>query len=224
MKKHLKIIPFIIAVSILLSFSVNALDKSKVITDAPRNEHVFTKAELACMSDSVFGLSSENNEEFVEIKNIEGKTTRASTTYYIIEMNDGYMLTSPSSGTFSRTRYANSGSNDVRKWIFTEDNDGNYIVYSNTDKAKCLTVNPSTGNVSLSNYTASKYQKWKMYYSGNGNALSSMATDSPVYGYKLVINSTSCSVSNTTFTPVGFFDVSWYVPVSTLHILSLFGA
>ena len=68
-----------------------------------------------------------------------------------------YLILQINSGTFSRTRYANSGSNDVHKWIFTEDNNGNYIVYSNTDKAKCLTVNPSTGNVSLSNYTASKY-------------------------------------------------------------------
>ena len=95
---------------------------------------------------------------------------------------------------------------------------GNYVVYSKTDTSKCLTVNPSTLSVTLSTYIGSQYQKWGMYYSGNGNALRSEASDTRVSGYKLVINSTTCSVSNSTYTPVGFIDVSWFVPCTSISL------
>ena len=213
MKRNIRIFAVLLVICMFMtSINVYALDTNKDVAE----ERIFTKAELACMTDGSFGTATGLSDEFIEVKNIEGKSTRASTTYYIIETTDGYMLTSPTSGTFSRTRYANSGSNNVRKWIFTEDSDGDYIVYSYTDSTKCLTINPSTKAVTLSTYTGSEYQKWRMYYSGNGNTLRSMANDSTVSGYKLVINGSSCYVSNTTYTPVGFFDVSWYTPVSTL--------
>lgn len=213
MKRNIRIFAVLLVICMFMtSINVYALDANKVVEE----EHTFTKAELACMTDGSLGTATSLSEEFIEIKNIEGKTTRASTTYYIIEMADGYMLTSPSSGAFSRTRYANSGSNNVRKWIFTKDSDGDYIVYSYTDSTKCLTIDPSTKAVTLSTYTGSEFQQWRMYYSSIGNTLRSTATDSRVNGYKLVIGSTSCSVSNTTYTPVGFFDVDWYTPVSTL--------
>lgn len=156
---------------------------------------------------------------FVPINNIEGHNLRASTTYYIAEMNDGYLLTSPTSGTFSKTRYStgNSNSHSLQKWIFTEDSNGDYIVYSNTDTSKCLTVNPTTRAVTLSTYSSSsQYQRWKMYYSANGNALQCVSSDSNVNGYRLVINYTSCNVSNTSYTPVGFIDVSWFVPCTSI--------
>lgn len=213
MKRNIRIFAVLLVICMFMtSINVYALDTNKDVAE----ERIFTKAQLACMTDGSFGTATGLSDEFIEVKNIEGKSTRASTTYYIIETTDGYMLTSPTSGTFSRTRYANSGSNNVRKWIFTEDSDGDYIVYSYTDSTKCLTINPSTKAVTLSTYTGSEYQKWRMYYSGNGNTLRSMANDSTVSGYKLVINGSSCYVSNTTYTPVGFFDVSWYTPVSTL--------
>jgi len=213
MKRNIRIFAILLVICMFMtSINVYALDTNKVVEE----ERIFTKAELACMTDGSLGTATGLSEEFIEVKNIEGKTTRASTTYYIIEMADGYMLTSPTSGTFSRTRYANSASNNVRKWIFTEDSDGDYIVYSYTDSTKCLTINPSTKAVTLSTYTGSEYQKWRIYISSNGNTLRSTATDSSVSGYKLVISGSSCYVSNTTYTPVGFFDVSWYTPVSTL--------
>lgn len=213
MKKRIRILAVLLVICMFMtSINVYALDANKVVEE----EHIFTKAELACMTDGSLGTATGLSEEFIEVKNIEGKTTRASTTYYIIEMADGYMLTSPTSGTFSRTRYANSASNNVRKWIFTEDSDGDYIVYSYTDSTKCLTIDPSTKAVTLSTYEGTEYQKWRMYYSNNGNTLRSMADDSSVGGYNLVISGSNCYVSYTDYTAVGFFDVSWYTPVSTL--------
>lgn len=183
-------------------------------------EHIFTNAELAMaitVDTSNMFLSSA---EFVPINKIENKNTRASSPYYIAEMNDGYLLTSPSSGALSQTRYSagNSNSHFFQKWIFAEISTGVYVVYSNTDSTKCLTVNPSTRQVTLAAYSGSQYQKWGMYYSGNGNALQSEATDTAVSGYKLVIGSSSCFVSNTTYTPVGFIDVSWFVPCTSISL------
>ena len=181
-------------------------------------EHIFTNAELAGAATVDTSNMLLTSDGFIPINQIENKDTRASTPYYIAEMNDGYLLTSPTSGTFSKTRYSagNSNSHNLQKWIFTEISTGVYVVYSNTDTSKCLTVNPSTRQVTLAAYSGSQYQKWRMYYSGNGNALQSEATDTAVSGYKLVIGSSSCSVSNTTYTPVGFIDVSWYIPCTSL--------
>ena len=213
MKRNIRIFAVLLVICLFVtSINIYALDTNKVV----EAEHTFTKAELACMSDENTDELTRFGSDFIEIKNIEGKTTRADTIYFIIECDDGYMLSSPSSGTFSRTRYGNGGTNNERKWIFREDSNGDYIVYSYTDNTKCLTVNPSTKAVTLSPYTGSQYQKWMMYYSSNGNTLKCMASDSQVSGYKLVIDDTSCSVSNTKYTPVGFFDVSWYVPTTDL--------
>ena len=184
------------------------------------SEHVFTKSELAGESFVDTTNMLLTSDGFVPINQIENNESRASTTYYIAEMNDGYLLTSPTSGTFSKTRYSagNSNSHNLQKWIFTEDSNGDYIVYSNTDSTKCLTVNPTTCSVTLATYSGSQYQKWGMYYSGNGNALQSEATDTAVSGHKLVINSSTCFVSDSTYTPVGFIDVSWFVPCSSIAV------
>ena len=112
-------------------------------TDDTRSaaEHIFTNAELAGAATVDTTGMFLTSGGFVPINNIEGHNLRASTTYYIAEMNDGYLLTSPTSGTFSKTRYStgNSNSHSLQKWIFTEDSNGDYIVYSNTDTSKCLT-------------------------------------------------------------------------------------
>ncbi len=195
-------------------------------TDAVKNtgEHIFSKAELAGSSLVDTSNMLVPSDGFIPVNVIEGQNTRATTTYYIAEKDDGYLLTSPTSGTFSRTRYSagNSNSHSLQKWIFSEDSEGDYVVYSNTDTSKCLTVDPSTKLVTLAPYSNSEYQKWRMYYSGNGNALCSEATDTAVRGYKLVIGNSSCYVSNTTYTPVGFVDVSWYVPCTSLSIADIY--
>ena len=96
---------------------------------------------------------------------------KGTTSYYIVECSDGYLLTNPSGTTFSRTRYL-SGTLQYKQWKFTSDLNGNYLVYSSSNSSQCLTVNPTTKAVSLSNYSpTSDYQKWKMYYSTSGNAL-----------------------------------------------------
>ena len=185
-------------------------------TSAIEGEHIFTYEELACMEyvpaeECILDVA----DSLIPINNIEN-SSKGTTTYYIIECADGYMLTNPSGTTFSRTRY-NSGSLQYKKWNFTEDSNGNLIVYSYSNPTKCLTVNPTTKTVSLSTYSSSSnYQKWKMYYSSGGNALKCVSSDSSVNGYLLVINGSNLSVSNTTYTKLGFFDVSWYTPVTAL--------
>lgn len=214
-----KFISFFLAVLLLLSvIPVYAADAPQEAT-----EHVFTKAELANAATFDTSKLLTTSDGFIPINLIEGNLSRSSTTsttYYIVKKDDGNLLTSPSAGRFSQTRYSdgNSNSHSLQKWIFTDDGDGNYIVYSNTDQTKCLTVVPSTGNVKLSGYIGSDEQKWGMYYSSEGNALQSMSTDSRVSGYKLAINSTSCSVSNSNYTRVGFLDVSWYVPCTAMSV------
>ncbi len=224
--KRTKLIALILAA--LMIFMMLPTYAGSSLYDRDAEEHVFTFEELAWM------ITPENaeffSEEFIEIKKIESEISASSagglkasanntqTVYYIIETEDGYMLSSPSSGAFSRTRYSagNSNSHLYQKWIFDKGTDGYYTVYSNTDSARCLTVNPSTKVVTLAAYTGSQYQKWKMLFSSGGNALASAATDTAVKDYKLKIASSSCTVSNTGYTPIGFFDVSRFVPVTSL--------
>jgi len=209
-----RILSFFLSVFILLS----AFPTYAVANTRSTAEHIFTNAELAGTVSVDTSDMFMTSDGFVQINQIENKTLRESGTYYIAEMNDGYLLTSPTSGSFSTTRYfaGNINSHKLQKWIFTEVSTGVYVVYSNTDTSKCLTINPSTRQVTLSAYSGSQYQKWGMYFSNNGNALQSEATDSAVSGYKLVFNGTSCSVSNTSYTPVGFIDVSWFVPCNSI--------
>lgn len=214
-KLKFRLILCVLVILILISvIPVYAIDNTESIA-----EHVFTNAELAGSTTIDTSNMLMPSTGFIPINLIEDQDSRASTTYYIAEMNEGYLLTSPTSGTLSKTRYSagNSNSHSLQKWIFTEDSDGNYIVYSNTDTSKCLTVNPVTRDVTLSTYSGSQFQKWKMYYSSNGNALQCVSTNANVDGYKLVINSTSCSVSNTIFTPMGFLNVSWFVPCTAIE-------
>ena len=122
----------IILILCILTANINvyASDFESITTQ----EHVFTYAELACMSDAYSTSIASSDEEFVKVNNIQEAAANASSEYYIIEMSDGYMLTSPTSGTFSRTRYSNDGLNNARKWIFAETSNGIYTVYSYTDR------------------------------------------------------------------------------------------
>lgn len=207
---------FMTAIVILTSIPFVAAGERK-------EEHIFSYEELACMEYTTAEYNSYSAKEVLTpVNRVEGQTKDTTTAYYIIECADGYMLTNPTGSSFSRTRYS-SGSLQYKKWNFTQDSSGNYIVYSYSNPTKCLTVNPSTKTVSLSTYdSSSNYQKWKMYYSSNGNALKCVSSDSSVNGYTLVINDTSLSVSNSTFTPVGFFAVDWYVPVTSLSCPSFY--
>ena len=64
-------------------------------------EHIFTNAELAMAITVDTSNMLLSSAEFVPINKIENKNTRASSPYYIAKMNDGYLLTSPSSGALS---------------------------------------------------------------------------------------------------------------------------
>lgn len=219
MEKYTKILAILLVISICITCMNISTFASTEFTE---KEHTFTKTELACAPDYSLVTQKNSSEKFIKIKKIQGKNTNGNTIYYIIECNDGFMLTSSSSGLFSRTRYNNGGTNYIREWIFTEYGNGSYIIYSSIDNSKCLTVDPDTKIVSLSSYTGSEFQRWEMYYSAGGNTLIPATVDSRISGYKLVINSTSCAVSNTTYTPIGFFDVSWYVPMIAVSYHSFY--
>lgn len=106
-----------------VSFSVSAQS-----TEA---EHVFTYEELACMDyEPIEDNTSRTGDQLVPINKTEN-STKKSTVYYIIECADGYMLTSPTSSTFSRTCYSagNSDSHVHQKWSFGKDEAGNLKVY-----------------------------------------------------------------------------------------------
>ncbi|MBO4413983.1 MAG: hypothetical protein J5830_04685, partial [Clostridia bacterium] len=81
---------------------------------------------------------------------INGNNNRTSNNFYITEMDDGYMLTYVSVGSFSKTRYNLNGSNSVRQWYFTQNADGSYSVNPYNNITLFLTVDPSSKNVSLS--------------------------------------------------------------------------
>lgn len=208
----------LIALLLLMTVSVYATDAEDLIS----TEHIFTNSELACETDAIIQTPASSNDGMIRINHIEGEDTRDSITYYIAMVSNGDLLSSPTSGSFSRTRYSSGVNNGhvTQKWIFTQvsGSTSTFIVYSNTDTSKCLTVNPSTKAVTLSAYTGSQYQKWSMYYSSSGNSLVSEATDTSIHGCKLVVGTNTCSVSNQSFTPMGFLNVSWYVPCSILSI------
>ncbi len=212
-----KIISYIMIVCLLLSFMpIYALDYN----NTEQNNHISNQFEYES-SNPNSNLSAIDSSISANLS--ENPQTRASTIYYIAELDDGYLLTSPTSGAFSRTRYSdgNSNSHNLQQWVFVESSSGGYYVCSKTDPSKCLTVNPTTLSVTIDTYTASIYQKWEMYYGYDGNALQCAATDTAVEGYKLVINSNSCSVSNTSYTPVGFIEVSWFIPCTSITGLDL---
>lgn len=210
-----------IAVLLVLSVPAYAVDENRTTT----SEHIFTDAELACdapVDPSV--LSSASEDGFVPVNRIEGDMTRITTEYYIASRVNGKMLSSSSTNVLTQTMFNDETYNNhaYQKWRFSLESDGNYIVYAYNDSSVCLTVNPNSLTVSLSDDIGSEYQKWKMYYSSSGNALQCMATDSSVGGYKLVIGTSRISVSNTAFTPVGFINVSSYVPCTSISMTPIY--
>ena len=189
-------------------------------------EHVFTFAELAGMeyAPGVSDASADVNG-FTRIKKYEKNRTEGDDLYYIIEHNDGYLLSNTSSGTLPLTRY-NSGSTTshlYQKWKIQQLNSGKVIVRSYYNNNLCLTVNESTQVVTLSTYSSSnEYQKWWMSYSSEGNALECAAYGSPLNGFKLIIYDNYLVVSSSSYTPLGFFDCSWYVPATGLSYSSFY--
>ena len=218
-----KIVIFIMVVLVLMPV-IPVYSTGDIISTTATTEHVFTKSELA--GDNYVDTSDclTTSDGFISINCIEGKALRSSTSYYLAERSNGFMLTSKSSGKLSWSRYpqGDSNSHDYQKWIFSQSSDGYYFIYSNIDTTKCLTVDPTTLSVTLSTYTGSQYQKWGMYFANAGNALKSMAHDDRVSGYKIVFDGTNCSVSNSTYTPFGFIDVSWYVPCTSLSFSDIY--
>lgn len=217
-----KRISFLLVISLLLSLLGTIVSAETVFEEEQR---IFTYEDLAGISD--LGL---DDGEIVKAERIEGansniessiaalgKSANSIKQYYIILYTTGMLLTNPSGTTFSLTRYHSGGANHtIQKWLFVDDGNGSYVVCPESDSSKCLTINPATLQVTLGLYMGSPYQKWGIYVSSQGNFLRSEATGTAVDGYKLVINSSSCYVSNTAYTRVGFFDTTWYIPTQRI--------
>lgn len=200
--------------------------------DLSQSEELSIYEKLACVSyngttatnDESFQNQDERTNAFYYSNEMLGKsvssTSNTGTFFYIIECENGYLLSNSSGNSLYRSRYSNGNSNNhlEQKWMFIEITTDVFVVYSCADDIKCLTVNPSNRSVSLSQYSQSEYQFWKMRISSSGNYLECAAPNPSVSGYRLKIDSTTYSfyVSDTDYTPIGFFDVNWYVPTTGL--------
>ena len=151
----------------------------------------------------------------IDYTNIEGKE------YYIAFQSDGKMLTASSSYTLSKTTY--SGSNSYQKWIFTEVSSGVYIIRMKNNINKCLTAVPSSSTITISNVsTGNTNQHWKMNISSDGNGLQSKSTNSSVKDKKMYYNGVSFTLSNTSYSAVGFIDSSWFVPCTSMSLSTIY--
>ena len=197
---------------------VSCLTIFGALTDEREKEHIYTNEELACMND-LPTLDTICSDDGLSKITKTAHSNRETISYFIIERSNGLLLTSPSGGGFSRTRYSSGSGNShiYQKWNFVEVSSGDYIVYPYANNNYCLTVDPSTKIVGLSPYSPlSNYQTWNMYFSGNGNALVCSSSDSAVDGWKLIISDTNLRVASNYYSGVGFFDVDWYVPTTGL--------
>ena len=71
MKRNIRIFAVLLVICMFMtSINVYALDTNKDVAE----ERIFTKAELACMTDGSFGTATGLSDEFIEVKNIEGKS------------------------------------------------------------------------------------------------------------------------------------------------------
>ena len=69
MKRNIRIFAVLLVICMFMtSINVYALDTNKDVVE----ERIFTKAELACMTDGSFGTATGLSDEFIEVKNIEG--------------------------------------------------------------------------------------------------------------------------------------------------------
>ncbi len=151
----------------------------------------------------------------INYTNIDGKE------YYIAFQSDGKMLTSSSSYTLSKTTY--SESNSYQKWIFTEVSSGVYIIRMKNNINKCLTAVPSSSTISISTVSSGNTnQYWKMDISPDGNGLKSKSTDTNVKDKKMYYNGGSFALSNTSYSAVGFIDVSGFIPCTSLSLSEIY--
>ena len=66
MKRNIRIFAVLLVICMFMtSINVYALDTNKDVVE----ERIFTKAELACMTDGSFGTATGLSDEFIEVKN-----------------------------------------------------------------------------------------------------------------------------------------------------------
>jgi|GEM_PF-2629009 len=209
----------ILSVTLVLCMLVSVFGVYTYADGEFETRHVFTKAELAGLvspSGSVFDAGG-----FVDVELIEGQVpgTRTIEDYYVIKQENGDLL-ADSSGSLSVSRFSSGNDNYhvYQKWTFMGLNDNTYNIYPYSDGTKTIAVNPADNSVYLTG-SPSLYNKWVMEFnSGGANALKLVAPGTSLNGYRLVIDAYgNLSVSNTAYTPVGFYDIYWYVPSTALY-------
>ena len=121
----------------------------------------------------------------------------------------------------SKTTY--SENNSYQKWIFTEVSSGVYIVRMKNNINKCLTAVPSSSTVTISTVSVGNTnQYWKKHYSSDGNGLQSKSTNINVKDKKMYYNGDTFGLSNTSYSAVGFIDVSWFVPCESMSLSAIY--
>ncbi len=218
-----KITACIMTIIILIS----AIPVSAANENRTNSDHVFTYEELACMTPVDTSDMAIPADGFIPVNHTEGQNTRAMTLYYIALTEDGGLLSSTSNGGLDITWYSDGENNSHRyqKWIFTTNQSGEGTVYPFTNTELCLTADPSTHEVTLSQHRQPdeegwENQIWKMFYSPVTGAyvLRLVEDGSDICGYDLLINGSSFDVGDIERSYFGFFEVSWYVPCTSVYL------
>lgn len=218
MKKTMVKFAFAIVVLLLLSLGVSA---------AEAEHRVFTQAELQGQVPLDDVITTEVQEldrfgplaGFEKVYAIEGVAEGESVDYYLPFKGQFSLLTCPTNSTLSRTLFltGNNNAHMYQKWRFVQDQYGDYVVYSYAYPTKCLTINYSTLEVTLAEYTGSQFQKWGIYLSSNGHALVSEAV-SQCNGFKLTYSGGGFSVKYSEYSPLYFFDANSFVPTESIIV------
>lgn len=175
---------------------------------------VFVICSAWCISVSAL-LPQLSADDSVSL--IEPASVTQTNTYYIAFMTDGQMITNDSFS-LAKSIYSTTGSNVNREWDFEPVGDGSFYICSKGNSMMYLTANPSSSTVYLDALTTgNSNQKWLMVTGGGQNSLATASTDSRISGKKLYYNN-GFQLSSTTFSVVGFFDKSLYIPCTAIDV------
>ena len=149
--------------------------------------------------------------------------TRTVYHYFIAAYSDGDLLTYNTLGSYlNETRYSDGNSNNHKnqKWEWSYNSTGYYYTLFplGGENPYALTVNPTTLAVTVeSYYSTNVYQRWEVVPLWDGRLyFVSRATGTAVNGYKLVVNGSSVTVSNTSYTEFFVVDYDTYVGSTSL--------
>ncbi|MBR6427594.1 MAG: RICIN domain-containing protein, partial [Clostridia bacterium] len=147
--------------------------------------------------------------------------TRSVYHFFLGAYSDGDLLTfSNLHSSPTETRYSDGNNNNhkYQKWEISYYN-SHYTLYPlGGENPYALTVNPTTLAVTVEPYYSTDVcQRWDITILGHGRIyLTSLATGTDAYGYKLVVNGSSVTVSSSSYTTFLIADYDTYVGSTSL--------